>query len=138
MSNAGSSDHKEDAIQPVPTERAGQTNVPPGAESSYTLVVFVNDHPGAVDRVIGLLRRRRASMQKLLVGRSELPDVVRITVSVTDSAAALAPVGEVRLSAGCAASTSSAPSTATDAPVSVTFMLRPPGVPDRARGRPVT
>ena len=85
MSNAGSSDRKEGALQRVPTERAGQTNVPPGTESSYTLVVFVNDHPGAVDRVIGLLRRRRASMQKLLVGRSELPDVVRITVSVTDS-----------------------------------------------------
>ena len=85
MSSAGSSDHKVDAIQRVPTERAGQTNVPPGTESSYTLVVFVNDHPGAVDRVIGLLRRRRASMQTLLIGRSELPDVVRITISVTDS-----------------------------------------------------
>src|SRR2546430_1892859 len=72
MSSAGSSDHKVDAIQRVPTERAGQTNVPPGTESSYTLVVFVNDHPGAVDRVIGLLRRRRASMQTLLIGRSKL------------------------------------------------------------------
>lgn len=74
-----------DALNRVPTERAGQTTAPPGAESSYTLIVFVNDRPGAVDRVIGLLRRRRASMQTLLIGRSELPDVVRITVNVTDS-----------------------------------------------------
>jgi len=47
--------------------------------------MLVNDRPGAVDRVINMLRRRRASMQTLVVGRSELPDVVRITVNVNDS-----------------------------------------------------
>ena len=74
-----------DAINRVPTERSGQTNAPPGAESTYALIVFVNDRPGAVDRVIGLLRRRRASMQTLLIRRSEMADIVRITLSVTDS-----------------------------------------------------
>jgi acetolactate synthase-1/3 small subunit len=65
--------------------RSGQSNAPQGAEQAYTLVMLVNDRPGAVDRVINMLRRRRASMQSLVVGRSELPDVVRITVNVNDS-----------------------------------------------------
>ncbi len=45
--------------------RSGQSSVLQGKERSYTLVVLVNDRPGAVDRVVGLLRRRRASMQTL-------------------------------------------------------------------------
>lgn len=66
-------------------ERSGQSNAPQGEERSYTLVVHVNDRPGAVDRVIGLLRRRRAGMQTLVIGRSEEPGMVRITINVNDS-----------------------------------------------------
>ncbi len=66
-------------------ERPGQSNAPQGTEHAYTLVMLVNDRPGAVDRIINLLRRRRASMQALVIGRSELPEVVRITVNVNDS-----------------------------------------------------
>ena len=66
-------------------ERSGQSNAPQGMEHAYTLVMLVNDRPGAVDRVVGVLRRRRAGMQHLVIGRSELPDVVRITANVTDS-----------------------------------------------------
>ena len=66
-------------------ERPGQSNAPQGEERSYTLVVHVNDRPGAVDRVVGLLRRRRAGMQTLVIGRSEEPGMVRITVNVNDS-----------------------------------------------------
>ena len=66
-------------------ERSGQSSVPRGEERSYTLVVHVNDRPGAVDRVIGLLRRRRAGMQTLVIGRSEESGMVRITVNVSDS-----------------------------------------------------
>jgi acetolactate synthase I/III small subunit len=69
----------------VAPSRTGQSNAPPGEVHSYMLIVLVNDRPGAVDRVIGLLRRRRASMQTLVIGRSELPGVVRITVNVNDS-----------------------------------------------------
>ena len=85
--------HPAGAINRGPTKdsvnlvvgRPGQSNAPQGAEQAYTLVMLVNDRPGAVDRVINMLRRRRASMQTLVVGRSELPDVVRITVNVSDS-----------------------------------------------------
>ena len=81
--------HSTSAPPPVPTsiqeQRSGQSNAPKGEERSYTLVVHVNDRPGAVDRVIGLLRRRRAGMQTLVIGRSEEPSMVRITVNVNDS-----------------------------------------------------
>ena len=85
--------HPTGAINRAPTKdsvgrvvgRSGQSNAPQGMEHAYTLVMLVNDRPGAVDRVINMLRRRRASMQSLVVGRSELPDVIRITVNVNDS-----------------------------------------------------
>lgn len=85
--------HPAGAVNRAPTKdsvnrvvgRPGQSNAPQGTEHAYTLVMLVNDRPGAVDRVINMLRRRRASMQALVVGRSELPDVVRITVNVNDS-----------------------------------------------------
>ncbi|MDQ2714173.1 MAG: acetolactate synthase small subunit [Chloroflexota bacterium] len=69
----------------VVSERAGQANAAQGSERLHTLVVLVNDRPGGVDRVVGLLRRRRARMQTLAIVRSELPEVVRITVVVDDS-----------------------------------------------------
>jgi acetolactate synthase I/III small subunit len=85
--------HPAGAVNRAPTKdsvnrvvgRPGQSNAPQGTEHAYTLVMLVNDRPGAVDRVINMLRRRRASMQALVVGRSEFPDVVRITVNVNDS-----------------------------------------------------
>jgi acetolactate synthase I/III small subunit len=70
---------------PVPTERSGQSNKPQGTEQDHTLIALVEDRPGAVDRVVGLMRRRRANMHTLVLGRSELPDVVRVTVVVNDS-----------------------------------------------------
>lgn len=67
------------------TERTGQSDAPKGAARTHTLVIFVYERPGSVDRVIGLLRRRRANMQTLIIGRSEQADVARIT-AVTDDA----------------------------------------------------
>lgn len=67
------------------TGRSGQSSVPQGAERMHTLVILVNNRPGAVDRVVGLLRRRRAHIQALALSRSELPEVMRITAQVTDS-----------------------------------------------------
>jgi acetolactate synthase-1/3 small subunit len=49
------------------------------------LIILVHERPGAVDRVVGLLRRRRANMHTLTIGRSEQPDVARVT-AVTDDA----------------------------------------------------
>ena len=69
----------------APTTRAGQANAPQGTERTHTLVVFVEDRPGSVDRVVGSLRRRRANMQTLTLAPGEQPDMVRITTLVKDS-----------------------------------------------------
>ncbi len=66
-------------------ERAGQASVPQGSVRSHILVVFADDRHGAIDRIVGLLRRRRANTQKLTIGHSEQPHVVRITVVMEDS-----------------------------------------------------
>ncbi|HEY4383874.1 MAG TPA: acetolactate synthase small subunit [Ktedonobacteraceae bacterium] len=63
--------------------RAGQSDVE--QSSAYALVVVVADRPGSVDRVVGHLRRRRANMQTLVLGRSEQPEYVRLSVTVNDS-----------------------------------------------------
>jgi acetolactate synthase-1/3 small subunit len=73
----------------LPVERAGQSNAPNGTVRTYTLIISINERPGAVDRVVGLLRRRRANMQTLIIGRSEQPDVTRITAVTDDSEVAV-------------------------------------------------
>lgn len=69
----------------APTSRSGQSDVPQGAERTYTLIALVEDRPGSVDRVVGVLRRRRANMQTLVLGRDGSANVVRVTVAVNDS-----------------------------------------------------
>jgi acetolactate synthase I/III small subunit len=66
-------------------ERAGQSNAPEGSGRSHTLIVFANDNPGVLDRIVGVLRRRRAATQTFTLGRSEQPGVLRITVVIDDS-----------------------------------------------------
>lgn len=66
-------------------ERAGQSNAPEGTGRSHTLIVLSKDNPGALDRIVGVLRRRRAATKTFTVGRSELPGVLRITVVIDDS-----------------------------------------------------
>lgn len=70
-------------------ERAGQSDAPEGAAHTHTLVIFIHERPGAVDRVVGLLRRRRANMRTLTIGRSEQPDIARVTAVTNDSEVAL-------------------------------------------------
>ena len=70
-------------------ERAGQSSVPVETARRYTLVILIDEKPGAVDRVVGLLRRRRANMQALTISHSEQPDVTRITAVATDSDVAI-------------------------------------------------
>jgi acetolactate synthase-1/3 small subunit len=65
--------------------RAGYSDLPRGAEAIHVLVVLVEDRPGAIDRVIGVLRRKRANTQSLSMGRSDEPDIIRITALVKDS-----------------------------------------------------
>jgi len=66
-------------------QRAGYSDLPRGAEAVHILIVLVEDCPGAVDRVIGVLRRKRANTQSLSMGRGDAPDIVRITALVNDS-----------------------------------------------------
>jgi acetolactate synthase I/III small subunit len=69
----------------APPWRAGQVNAPQDGERSHILVLFADDQHGALDRIVGLLRRRRSNMQTFAIGRSEIPNVVRITVVMNDS-----------------------------------------------------
>ena len=78
-----SSDNRKAA--PSSSERAGQADAPKGTERSHTLLVLANNEPGMVDRVVGVLRRRRAQPQTISIGQSEIANVSRITIQVNDS-----------------------------------------------------
>jgi acetolactate synthase-1/3 small subunit len=47
-----------------------------------TLVVLVEDHPGVLNRVVSLLRRRSFNIHTITVGASEQPGVSRMTLVV--------------------------------------------------------
>lgn len=56
----------------------------------HTFVIYLEDRPGALDRVASLFRRRAFNIASLAVGGSELPGVSRITAVVeTDDPGAL-------------------------------------------------
>lgn len=74
--------------QVAPILRAGQMNASEGGRT-HILVLSVNDQHGALDRVVGVLRRRRSKTLTFATGRSELPHVVRITVVMDDSEVAV-------------------------------------------------
>ncbi|HEY0755525.1 MAG TPA: acetolactate synthase small subunit [Ktedonobacteraceae bacterium] len=78
-----------DTARKKPLERAGQSSVPVETARTYTLVILIDEQPGAVDRVVGLLRRRRANMQSLTIRHSEQADVTRITAVTMDSDVAI-------------------------------------------------
>jgi acetolactate synthase I/III small subunit len=48
----------------------------------HTLVVLVEDHPGVLNRVVSLLRRRSFNIDTITVGASEQPGVSRMTLVV--------------------------------------------------------
>ena len=48
----------------------------------HTLVVLVEDHPGVLNRVVSLLRRRSFNISTITVGASEQPEVSRMTLVV--------------------------------------------------------
>jgi acetolactate synthase-1/3 small subunit len=56
----------------------------------HTFVIYLEDRPGALDRVASLFRRRAFNIASLAVGASELPGVSRMTAVVeTDDPGAL-------------------------------------------------
>jgi acetolactate synthase-1/3 small subunit len=69
----------------APTRRSGQSDVSLEEAQIHTIVISVEDRPGSVDRVVGVLRRRRANMQTLTIGQGELPNIKRLTAMVIDS-----------------------------------------------------
>jgi acetolactate synthase I/III small subunit len=50
----------------------------------HTFVVYVDNKPGVLSRVVSLFRRRAFNIDSLTVGRTEKPDVSRMTI-VTDA-----------------------------------------------------
>lgn len=48
----------------------------------HTLVVLVEDHPGVLNRVVSLMRRRSFNIDAITVGHSEQPGVSRMTLVV--------------------------------------------------------
>lgn len=70
--------------QAAPT-RAGQADAPQDGGRNHILVLFADDQQGTLDRIVGVLRRRRANVKTFTIGRSELPDVARVTVVMDDS-----------------------------------------------------
>ncbi|HYX89953.1 MAG TPA: acetolactate synthase small subunit, partial [Myxococcaceae bacterium] len=47
-----------------------------------TFIVYVEDRPGVLNRVISLIRRRGFNIESLNVGRTERPGVSRLTLTV--------------------------------------------------------
>lgn len=52
----------------------------------HTIVALVQDRPGVLSRVIGLVRRRGFNIESLAVGHSETPGVSRMTLVVESDA----------------------------------------------------
>ena len=48
----------------------------------HTLVVLVEDHPGVLNRVVSLIRRRSFNINTITVGASEQPGISRMTLVV--------------------------------------------------------
>lgn len=69
----------------APIVRAGQEDIVKEHEQAYTLIIFANDRPGAIDRIVNILRRRRSNMRTMALGRAQEPETLRISAAVTDS-----------------------------------------------------
>jgi len=50
-----------------------------------TIVVYMQDKPGVLNRVVSLFRRRAFNIDSLNVGQTHLPGVSRMTVTLPDS-----------------------------------------------------
>jgi len=57
------------------------------ATTKHTLVALVEDKPGVLNRMASLFRRRGFNIESIAVGRSELPNLSRMTIVVDGSTA---------------------------------------------------
>jgi len=62
----------------------------------HTLIALVENKPGVLNRVASLFRRRNFNIESLNVGRTETPDISRMTI-VMDSEMINAPLVEANL-----------------------------------------
>ena len=60
----------------------------------HTLIVMVEDHPGVLNRVVSLLRRRSFNIDSITVGHSEQPGVSRMTIVVRGTDADIEQAGK--------------------------------------------
>ncbi|GCE27964.1 acetolactate synthase small subunit [Dictyobacter alpinus] len=67
------------------TVRAHHSNAQQGTEKTHTLIITVVDRPGAVDRVVGVLRRRRSMLQSFSLAPDTQTDIFRVTAQVKDA-----------------------------------------------------
>ena len=49
---------------------------------THTLVLLVEDHPGVLNRVVSLMRRRSFNIDSITVGHSEQPGLSRMTIQL--------------------------------------------------------
>ena len=49
---------------------------------THTLVLIVEDHPGVLNRVVSLMRRRNFNIDSITVGHSEQPGLSRMTIQL--------------------------------------------------------
>ena len=52
------------------------------AATKHTLVALVSDRPGVLNRMASMFRRRGFNIESIAVGRSELPNLSRMTIVV--------------------------------------------------------
>lgn len=63
-------------------------------EERHILVVQVEDHPGVLNRVVSLMRRRSFNIDSITVGHSEIPGVSRMTIVVRGASDQVEQVGK--------------------------------------------
>ncbi len=62
--------------------RESAFSIPAGRRKAQTLIAYVEDQPGALNRIVSLFRRRGFNIDSLTVGKTEREGVSRITVVV--------------------------------------------------------
>ena len=65
-----------------------------GAQHRHVLVAVVNNQPGVLNRVASLFRARGFNIESLAVGRTERPDVSRMTITLRGDDVAVEQAGK--------------------------------------------
>src|SRR6201988_4740319 len=68
----------------------------PEMQKLHTFVLYVENHPGVLNRVASLFRRRAYNIESLTVGHTERPGVSRMTI-VSAIGEGAAPRGEANI-----------------------------------------